>query len=204
MATKKRVAEGVKGYEDADVFIEDQYVLAVSKERKMVANRSMPLWLEFTIDGFDEPDSFLRIELRDDVPRLVELAWVAYENQSEIRPKHLREVDLAACVDMLYGMWVIEMRDGKAVTNTDPIGSEQDRRVRAFFEEQRQLQKGRRPITDELCRHVATVYRENIATAPTQAVARVFGVKSRMASRYVDEARSRGYLSPTTQGMKKA
>jgi hypothetical protein len=51
---------------------------------------------------------------------------------------------------------------------------------------------------------VADVCRRNIHRAPTQAVARTFGVKPRMASTYVDRARQANYLPPTKQGKKKA
>lgn len=51
---------------------------------------------------------------------------------------------------------------------------------------------------------VAEVYRRNINGAPTQAVAKAFGVKSRMASTYVDRARQAGLLPQTKQGKKKA
>jgi hypothetical protein len=61
-----------------------------------------------------------------------------------------------------------------------------------------------RAVTPELLKSVAEVYRRNIDRVPTQAVARSFGVKSRMASTYVDRARRAGYLPPTKQGKKKA
>jgi hypothetical protein len=48
------------------------------------------------------------------------------------------------------------------------------------------------------------VYRQNIDRVPTQAVAKRFGVRPRMASTYVDRARQAGFLPKTKQGMKKA
>ena len=62
--------------------------------------------------------------------------------------------------------------------------------------------RARRRIDDELLRSVARIYRANIRHAPTGAVARTFGVRQRMASVYVDRARERGFLPPTTQGRK--
>jgi hypothetical protein len=63
---------------------------------------------------------------------------------------------------------------------------------------------GRRHVNAELLRQVAEVYRANFDKAPAEAVARIFGVKQRMAHEYVRRARERGFLRPTTQGKKKA
>jgi hypothetical protein len=75
--------------------------------------------------------------------------------------------------------------------------------ARRFVERQRRG-PGLRDITPELLQRVAEVYRANIDHATTLAVAKTFGVKSRMASTYVQRARERGYLPPTTQGKKQA
>ena len=64
--------------------------------------------------------------------------------------------------------------------------------------------EGKRKILTDLLRQVADVYRANIDHAPTEAVARTFGVRSRMASGYVQRARERGCLPPTKQGKKQA
>ncbi len=63
---------------------------------------------------------------------------------------------------------------------------------------------GRRRVNTELLRQVAEIYRANFDSAPTEAVARTFGVKQRMAHEYVRRARERGFLPPTTQGKKRA
>ena len=72
------------------------------------------------------------------------------------------------------------------------------------FVDQLRTGPGNRAITPALLESVPDVYRRNIDHAPTQAVARAFGVKSRMASNYVDRARRAGYLPPTKQGKKRA
>jgi hypothetical protein len=72
-----------------------------------------------------------------------------------------------------------------------------------FIDDQRRP-KGYNAITDDLLKAVAEVYRNNINRAPTQAVAKTFRVKSRMASTYVDRARKAGYLPKTSQGRKNA
>ena len=89
------------------------------------------------------------------------------------------------------------------LTPTGPEGSEQDRKMRELLEELR-LDKGKRRVSAGLLEEVADVYRANIDHAPTEAVARTFGVRSRMASNYVQRARERGFLPPTKQGKKQA
>lgn len=166
--------------------------------------RMLPAWVEFELDGRDEPDFYCRIELRDDVPRVVELGWRARENQSEIRQKHLRAVEVAALVNEVYGMWAVELRDvwrdRDGMVLPAEIGTEQHRVIRGFLYD---LRAGRRHVDAELLRQVADVYRANFDRAPAEAVARTFGVKQRMAHEYVRRARERGFLPPTTQGKKK-
>jgi hypothetical protein len=75
--------------------------------------------------------------------------------------------------------------------------------ARRFVNRQR-LPRARRVMTDEFLQKVAQVYRENIDGKPTKAVGEVFSVQPRMASKYVDRARQKGYLSKTVRGKKKA
>lgn len=188
---------------NAQVIDGDGFLLAVSNDVLKVGDRYLPFWIEFASRGEDEPTQFCRVELRDDIPRLVELSWTAGEGQNEIKQKHLRETNIASIIDVLYAMVVIEVRDGEAVLNLGEQGSPQDVAIRNFLSEVR-LGKSKRRITSEFLRQVAGVYRDHIDNAPTEAVARAFGVKSRMASGYVQKARERGFLPPTTQGRKKA
>jgi hypothetical protein len=188
---------------NAAVIKGDGFVLAVSNDYVKAGGKYMPMWMEYAEDGHDGPDRFCRVELRDDIPRLVELTYSAAESQTEVRQKHLRDTNIADLIDVLYGMLVIEIRDGEAVLNLGELGSRQDVEIRNFLADTR-MGKGKRRITDELLRQVAEVYRANIDNAPTEAVARTFGQRTRQASTYVQKARERGYLPPTTQGRKKA
>lgn len=63
---------------------------------------------------------------------------------------------------------------------------------------------GKRRITGAFLEQVAEVYRNNIDHAPTEAVSRTFGVKHRMATDYVKQARDRGLLPSTRQGRARA
>ena len=165
--------------------------------------RFLPAWVEFELDGRDEPDFHCRIELRDDVPRLIELGYRARENQKEIRQKHLRATEIAEIVNTVYRQWIIEVSDvwrDKPGIAIPAIDDDQHRIVRDLVYD---LRAGRRHVNSQLLRQVAEVYRANFDKAPAEAVARTFGVKPRMAHEYVRRARERGFLPPTTQGKKK-
>jgi hypothetical protein len=182
----------------------DNYRLKISGEFMRVRNLWLPRWVEIQVKGHDEPDQYARVEIRDNVPRLVELCWRAEEHQSEIRQKHPRKTVVATILDDVYAVTVIEVCGDKAVLNIDAEGSAQDRKVRDFLDELRLGKEGKRKISADLLEQVADVYRAHIDNAPTEAVARTFGVRSRMASVYVQRARERGFLPPTTQGRKRA
>lgn len=211
MATYHHVSEpetieddGLRFRVSGDYMAVGENMVPLAEGEWMPSPRMLPTWVEFEFCGQDEPDFYCRVELRDDVPRMVELGWRARENQSEIRQKHLREAEVADLVNIVYGTWVVELRDvwrdkpGMALHAE--IDSEQMRVIRGFLHD---LRAGRRHVNTELLRQVAEVYRANFDNAPAQAVARTFGVKQRMAHEYVRRARERGFLPPTTQGKKK-
>ena len=166
--------------------------------------RFMPAWVEFDLYGRAEPDLHCKVELRDGVPKLVELSYRANENQSEIRQKHLRETELAELVNIIYRQWIQEIRvvwrDHPGGFALPAIGEEQHRVLRNLVYD---MKAGRRHVNAELLSQVANVYRDNFEHAPVEAVARVFGVKPRMAHEYVRRAREHGFLPATTQGKKK-
>ncbi len=160
----------------------------------------MPAWMEVELFGFDGPNAFARIELRENVPRLVEFGFRSGPDAREIMPKDLREVDLYSVIDALYRGFVIRMDHGRAKHDLDS-DSDFSRQIRDFLDQRR---SGKRRVTGALLAQVAAVYRENIEHAPTAAVARTFGVKHRQATDYVKQARDRGLLPPTKQGRAKA
>lgn len=166
--------------------------------------RFLPAWVECDLIGHNAPDRHLRVELRDGVPRLVELTFCTDPDQGEVRQKHLRATELAGLVNTIYRHWIFEVRD---VWRDSPggiaipaIGEEQHRVLRNLVDDMR---TGRRYVDAELLREVAEVYRANFDHAPAEAVAGKFGVKPRMAHEYIKRARERGFLPPTTQGKKK-
>jgi hypothetical protein len=198
--------------EDGDIKDADYGVhLRVSGEYEVIHDRYMPTWLEVTIEGRDGPNTFGRIEVRDGRPKVVAISMWSTPGQGEIKQKHLRSTQISSLLDELYPGFVMRVdRDNNlvelavhpelAARGKDPQGFYDARR----FIDQLRTGAGNRVITPELLKSVADVYRRNINHAPTQAVARTFGVKPRMASNYVDRARQAGYLPPTKQGKKKA
>ncbi|MFI9505618.1 hypothetical protein [Nocardia sp. NPDC052566] len=198
---RKRIGE--------DVEIEqDNLDLHISGEYELVEDRWLPTFFEVVGHGTDTPSWYARIELRDGIPELVDFGLKSLPGQRGIKQKDLRDASVAAAVEMLYPAFVL-MVDQQAIghspepvgtTGTDSAAYHATRR----FVEQRRASAGKRRVTDELLRRVAEVYRENIDHAPTAAVGRIFGVKTRMASTYVQKARERGYLPKTQPGKKKA
>ncbi|MEZ5211266.1 hypothetical protein [Gordonia sp. (in: high G+C Gram-positive bacteria)] len=195
--------------DEAWVVETERYRIRFSSDYEMVtdpsgAERHMPRWLVCEFFGYDEPNSWARVELRDQVPRLVELGWRAGAESREIKPTDLRGHDLNAIVEDLYATFVISVidkdKDTKLVLHHGGV-EEIDPGVRRFLEDRR---SPRPRITGALLKDVAKVYRANIKHAPTEAVAKTFGVKHRTATNYVKQARDRGLLPPTKQGRAKA
>jgi hypothetical protein len=166
----------------------------------VAADLYLPIWLEFSAVGLDSPDRFGRIELRDDRPEIVAMSWSSGPGQREIKQKDLRENLIPELLELyrLYTMRIAAEGDSETGERTIVLVPGQRAEMVSL------RAPGHRVITDEFLASVADVYRRNIAHAPTQAVARTFGVKPRMASKYVDKARSAGLLPPTKQGQKKA
>ena len=190
------------GFEIVDVSLPGYYV--------SLEDRLVPEWAEFKLSqGPGNPTIQARVELREGVPQCVALAFTSGEGDREIRQSDLRSIELTSLVVDL--MAVTSLRVDRSDQNKNLVrltlgfGKDGDpaAAARRFIERQRRG-PGLRDITPELLQRVATVYRENVSHAPTQAVGKAFGVKSRMASTYVQRARERGFLPPTTQGKKQA
>ncbi|MGO9732754.1 hypothetical protein [Mycobacterium sp.] len=199
--------------EDGDIKEPDYGVhIRVSGEYEVVHDRYLPTWLELTIEGHDGPNLFRRIEVRDGQPELVVMSWWSVPGQREIKQKDVRNLPVASILDEVYPAFVLRIdRDNNRVelaVGSDEMAARGESPqgfydARSFIDQLR-ARHGNRVITPAFLQSVADVYRRNIDHAPTQAVARTFGVKSRMASTYVDLARRAGYLPPTKQGKKHA
>ncbi len=172
-----------------------------SSKEQTVDGVHIPTWIEQRQLGGSGPDTFIRVELRDGSPQVVQLSFSSGQQQNEVQQKHLRSVDVDRLATDLLAPWIAE-------EFTEPGASrdeyERAERIAIKFLERQRLPREYRVITHDFLKSVGEVYRQNISHAPTKAVAKAFGVKDRMASTYVDRARKAGYLPPTKQGQKKA
>jgi hypothetical protein len=200
----------VRATDDLPITSVDQgFMLKCSGEYEVIENFWMPTWIEWTDHGYDSPDLFARIEVRDGKPEVVRLEWSANQYQREIRQRDLRAMEIGGLVEVLYAGLTFQADSVTGAAERGLGSTEGGDHPPAFYAAQRFIERQRRPegyrsITPELLKAVAEVYSHNVNGAPTAAVAKAFNVKSRMASRYVDRARQAGLLPPTTQGKKRA
>jgi len=202
-----------------------QYTVITSEDGEKITSRSaestplgknrVPKWIELDTTGGAGPDMRVRVEVRDGSPEVVELGWKVRPGQREVRQKDLRGVDVAKLAVDLYASCFEERHPfPKGPDGEFPDDDQLDewaaqvrksrQAARNFLDRQRRPRE-HRAINDDLLRSVAEVYRANVnKRAPTQAVAKHFGVGNRMASTYVQKARERGLLPPTIRGKKNA
>jgi len=201
---RKRIGEDFVARND-----DEGYTIKWSGEYEVISDHWMPAWVEFETAGHDGPDTYARIELRKGAPRIVHLGWTSKPGQVEIRPRDLRAPYFD--FDFLMGLYasLTVRNDRKRKTLELPGVTDRDEPNPQYYAALKFIERQRRPeghrvITPAFLEAVADVYRRNIDHAPTQAVAKAFDVKSRMASTYVDRARKAGLLPQTKQGQKKA
>lgn len=170
-----------------------------SHTKATIAGVEVPEWVSQRRHGKDNPDMFVKVAVRDGSPQVVELSFMSQHGQSEVRPKHLRDLDLEQLAQDLYAFEVVDadLDDGTAVW-------ERANRAANKLVERQRLPRDYRRIDDAFLCEVAEVYRANFSSAPTKAVAKHCGVKDRMAATYVKRARDRNILPPTKQGKKQA
>ncbi len=65
-----------------------------SSEKQTVEGVQIPTWIEQRQLGGSGPDTFIRVELRDGSPQVVQLSFTSEQHQSEVQQKHLRSVDV--------------------------------------------------------------------------------------------------------------
>ena len=171
----------------------DQFRLTIGKY-VTVGELSMPSFVLVEFFGFDEPDSWARIELRDNVPRIAEVGWRSAPEAREIQSKDVRAMDFSYLIETLY---TAAVRDKRMTDRSPATDADFERAVRHHLQERR---TGKRRVDSQFLMQVAEVYRAHYPHAPTEAVARTFGVKSRQAGKYVEKARERGLLPETKQG----
>lgn len=170
-----------------------------SHTKATIGGVEVPEWVSQRRHGKGNPDMFVKAAVRDGSPQVVELSFICQPGQSEVRPKHLRELDLEQLAKDLYAFEVLD-----ADLDDGPLAWETASRAANKFIQRQRLPRDYRRIDDAHLQEVAEVYRANFSSAPTQAVAKHFGVKDRMAATYVKKARDRGLLPQTKRGKKQA
>lgn len=174
----------------------------VAARHLVVGNRFFPFWVEVESTGTHAPDVFARIELDDSrVPRVTELRWTMRDHQREVRQADLRDMQVSTLVNEVYASFV---RDADPPVGKADELDQLQRQLAVKHALEALRSPGKRRVTGDFLREVADVYRANIDHAPTQAVARTYGVKLRQAGDYVKKARDRGFLPETKQGRAKA
>lgn len=138
------------------------------------------------------PDVTLMFEVRDGRPECVSVAVQAKPNGRGIRTADLSMFSIDALVISVF-------EELSTLGVHDP---EQQRHDRRSIEEARASRRG--AVTRAELEEVARIYRENLTSSPTRAVALACGYADRTAARRVQQARDAGLLPKTTPGKRKA
>ncbi len=169
-------------------------------------DRVTPEKIRFSHPGADgQPALTMELEWRDGAAQCRSIRIESVEDGREIRP-----VDLEVLRRRLYE-WIGEVfatmarRVEKTAPNTFQILDPFLPAPNEVFEQALvEITRARRPrkLDRAFLSRVANVYRDNIAKAPTKAVAESFSVSHRTAASYVKQARDMDLLPPTTKGRK--
>jgi len=171
----------------------------------MLEGRAVPQQIRFSHPGADGlPAITMDLEWRDGVAQCRSLHIASVDDGREIRP-----LDLEIVRRKLY-QWIGDVfasmarRVEKTGPNTVQIFDLFGPTAEVFEEALIEITRARRPrkLSADFLRRVADVYRENIARAPTKAVAEAFSVPHRTAASYVKRAREMELLPLTTRGRK--
>lgn len=148
------------------------------------------------------PDVFVRCELRDGVPEVVEFRLTAKSNGRAVRSADLNGWQ------PLEGLALNGFRNAaQKLDVTNPFGPRGPQDEREFWAIGRDLdyaQHTRTGPSDHELEGVAQIYRDAVDGRPTEAVQIQMGYSRRTAARRVAQARERGFLPPTTPGKKNA
>lgn len=182
----------------------DGWQLRVAETYAVVEDYWVPDKLEITIHGSDgQPEVYARVEIREGAPACTALHFTSADDQREVRQADLRAVEVNSIVTDLVAGFSFRVDPSSSEVAVPEVDTAAYENAVRFIERQRRG-PGLRDVTPQLLERVAEIYRANIDARPTQAVARAFNVKSRMASEYVQRARARGLLPATKPGRKKA
>lgn len=149
----------------------------------------------------DEPGVEIDLAVVDGIPTCVRAAISSTASRGVLQVDllSLNLTEIISDVFAAFSMTVIGgSENGPFWVVADASAGKDDRRAAKKLINS----KRRRKITPELLQQVAQVYKDNFDDNPTDAVRRVFGVETRMASQYVRKARDAGYLGQAQPGRK--
>jgi hypothetical protein len=168
----------------------------------VVGDRLVPSEISVEIrGGTSEPDLSMKIEVRQGIPVWTEVTLRARPDGPEVRDKDLSHVNLNGWIEQIVAACSYRYSGG-AASGHEFWGRPAD--DQGELANVRRVRSGRTRVSAERLRKVAEIYRDHFTERPTDSVARSFGVSHRTAARYVQQARSAGFLPPTDPGKKKA
>lgn len=138
------------------------------------------------------PDATLMFEVRDGRPECISVTVEAKRDGRGIRAADLAMISIDTLVTNVF----------KQLSTLGVHDPEQQRRDRQSIEQVRPTRRG--TVTRAELEEVARVYRKNVTSSPTRAVALACGYTDRTAARRVQQARDAGLLPKTTPGKRKA
>jgi len=175
-----------------------------------VGDRAIPQRIDVTLPSTADkwPSLQMTIEVRDGAPHCTELTMRAHPEGREVRGVDIRAVRLEDWVDNVTSeaaMDVVTAEDGSMIFRRSLASVMNGGKAEQEFREARKAMRNarsgaRRTVTDDLLRQVADIYRLNVTDRPVEAVQGAFGTSHRTAARYVQTARDKGFLPPTTRG----
>jgi hypothetical protein len=168
------------------------------RNRVRVGDRLLPRRIDVTLQSTvdDLPSLMMTIEVREGIPQCTQVTIRSTETGREVRSVDLRAARLEDWLESIVASAAAEPTEhGYVIDDRMPAELAAERK------RVRYVRAGaRRTITDDLLRQVAEIYRANASDRPTEAVLVAFGTSPRTAARYVQQAREREFLPPTTPG----
>jgi hypothetical protein len=171
-------------------------------DKVVVGERWIPRRIDVTMPSRGGlPALSMVIEVRRGFPQCTSIHVDAAPDGTEVRTTDVRAVRIEEWVEQVTATAAqtilgTNVAGGIRLVDLHPV------KIKSATREIRAARRaGRRRITDELLREVASVYRQNELDRPTRAVGLALGLEPKTAQRYVQRARTAGFLPPTTQGM---
>ncbi len=165
-----------------------------------VKNRAVPPAFEMELEYLDgRPDLILGFEVRDGVPQCRRAELRSTDEGREVLASDLRGVKLEDLLEIAVAQVAMVFETNGGLTSMVPASTAAE--LQQTLRETRTVRReARRRVTDDVLREVAEVYRKNIGSNPTAAVAAHIGRSHRTAGLYVQRAREAGFLGKTTRG----